>query len=244
MKSAYSKPLLLWLQAPPPITGQSENLILDPHFTSVNGSVLVRTLQFPWLHCRVLSSRRYRKNMASNPGIELASALQSASIKRHPSPSHDVNPSTAASAKAPATATVHSPSFSFESPTSSSDRIPSDIVDNASTRPRRSTFPPLPDLRFEQSYLASIRNADTWGRIAYITTRDQVLMPLVQGIGWNLALFGWRYWNRGAKLGGQSLGSRVRRWWWEVNNWELPKEAKRDFASEVEDVRHSRVRAL
>ena len=65
------------------------------------------------------------------------------------------------------------------------------------------------------------------------------MMPLTQGIVWNLAVFGWRYWNRGAKLGGQSIGSRVRRWWWNVNDWELPKEAKRDFASEVEDVRHS-----
>lgn len=70
------------------------------------------------------------------------------------------------------------------------------------------------------------------------------MMPLAQGIGWNLALFGWRYWNRGAKLRGQTLGSRVRRWWWEVNNWELPKEAKRRFASEVEDVRHSPVGAF
>lgn len=34
--------------------------------------------------------------------------------------------------------------------------------------------PPVPDLRFEQSYLASIRGADTWGRVAWITTRDQV----------------------------------------------------------------------
>jgi Autophagy receptor ATG43 len=182
--------------------------------------------------------------MASNPAIELASTLQSASIKRHPSPDHDINPSTAASAKAPATATVHSPSSSIKSTTTSSDHIASDIVDNVSARPRRSTLPPLPDLRFEQSYLASIKSADTWSKVAYITMRDQVMMPLAQGIGWNLAVFGWRYWNRGAKFTGQTLGSRVRKWWWEVNNWELPKEAKRTLANEVEDVRNSTVGAF
>lgn len=40
--------------------------------------------------------------------------------------------------------------------------------------PRRPSLPPLPDLRFEQSYLASIAGAETYWRIAYITTRDQV----------------------------------------------------------------------
>ena len=180
--------------------------------------------------------------MASIPAAELASTLQFASIKRDPSPHHDINPSTAASAKAPATATVHSPSASLKSVTTSC--IPSDIVDDFSPPPRRSTFPPLPDLRFEQSYLASIKNADTWAKVTYITIRDQVMMPLVQGIGWNLALYGWRYWNRGAKFSGQTLGSRVRRWWWDVNHWELPKgelpkEANMTVANELEDVRYS-----
>jgi Autophagy receptor ATG43 len=190
--------------------------------------------------------------MASNPAVELASTIQSASIKRHPSPHHDINPSTAASAKSPATATVHSPSSSLKSVTTSSDRIPSDIIDHVSPRPRRSTLPPLPDLRFEQSYLRSIKDADTWGRVAYITLRDQLMMPLAQGVGWNLAVYGWRYWNRGAKFGGQSLGSKVRRWWWGVNNWELPKTdlprntntTTTTFSSEAEDVRHSPVQAF
>ncbi len=182
--------------------------------------------------------------MASNPVAELASTLQSASIKRHPSPNHDLNPSTTASAKAPATVTLRSPSPSVKSATTNSDHIPSDIVDEVSSRPRRSPLPPLPDLRFEQSYLASIKNADTWGKVAYITIRDQVMMPLTQGVVWNLALFGWRTWNRGAKLSGQSIGSRVRRWWWEVNNWELPKEATRNVAGEVEDVRHGLIGAF
>lgn len=62
-------------------------------------------------------------------------------------------------------------------------------------------------------------------------------MPLVQGIGWNLVVFGWRFWNRGTKFGGRTVGSKVRRWWWGVNNWELPKEAKTMPPSGVEDVR-------
>lgn len=182
--------------------------------------------------------------MAFNPAAELASTIQSASLKRHPSPDHDLNPSTAASAKVAAKARFHSPNSSVRSATTSSDHIPSDIVDEISTRPRRSTRPPLPDLRFEQSYLASIKNADTWGKVAYITIRDQVVLPLTQGIVWNLAVFGWRFWNRGTKLSGQSVGSKVRRWWWDVNNWKLPKESKNDFVSEVEDVRRSPLRAF
>ena len=27
-------------------------------------------------------------------------------------------------------------------------------------------------------------------------------------------------------MGGASLGGRLRRWWWEVNDWEVPGEAK------------------
>lgn len=35
-------------------------------------------------------------------------------------------------------------------------------------------MPPIPDLRFEQSYLNSIANASSWKAIAWITLRDQV----------------------------------------------------------------------
>lgn len=35
-------------------------------------------------------------------------------------------------------------------------------------------MPPLPDLRFEQSYLASIKDAKDWKVVSYITIRDQV----------------------------------------------------------------------
>ncbi|WEW56579.1 hypothetical protein PRK78_002026 [Emydomyces testavorans] len=72
------------------------------------------------------------------------------------------------------------------------ERVPSDtgslssgIVDTRRMvkshhhRHHRATLPPLPDLRFEQSYLASISQAKTWGRVAWITIRDQALYGLL-----------------------------------------------------------------
>ena len=166
--------------------------------------------------------------MAHNPASELASAIQSVSIKRDPSPHHDINPSTAASKNEPAT--LHSPTHSISSEVS----ISSDVI---RSRPRRKSFPPIPDFRFEQSYLASIKSAETWWQVAYITTRDQVLLPLTQGILWNLVMHGWRSWNRGAKFSGKSVGAKIRRWWWDVNNWQMPKEAKNQgFAKEATEV--------
>ncbi|KAL6243209.1 hypothetical protein RBB50_009760 [Rhinocladiella similis] len=161
--------------------------------------------------------------MASNPAAELASAIQSVSIKRNPSPEHDINPSTAASKKLPATLESQSPPHSRSRSTSLSTEstIPSEII---RPRPRRKSFPPIPDFRFEQSYLASIKNADTPLKVAVITIRDQLLLPLFQGIAWNLIMFGWRHWNRGSKFQGRTLGAKVRKWWWGVNNWKIPAE--------------------
>ena len=71
----------------------------------------------------------------------------------------------------------------------------------------RRPLPPLPDLRFEQSYLASIAPAKgVWWKIGLITAKDQVLLPLLQGLAFNLVLFGWRWWNRGVKFRGAGLG--------------------------------------
>lgn len=99
--------------------------------------------------------------------LEVAETIQAASIVSNPSAAHDINPSTAASEKQPVVA----------APASDAGSLSSDIVDPSRViRPirRRQTLPPLPDLRFEQSYLASIKDADTWGRVAWITVRDQV----------------------------------------------------------------------
>ena len=48
-------------------------------------------------------------------------------------------------------------------------------------------------------------------------------MPLLQGMVWSLLVSGWRYSNRETQLSGQSVGAKIRRWWWGVNNWKLPE---------------------
>ncbi|RMJ28407.1 hypothetical protein PHISP_00712 [Aspergillus sp. HF37] len=166
----------------------------------------------------------------SDLAMQVPETLQTASLNQNPSARHDINP--------PTSSTKHHPA---ESAPDDAHSIPSDVVDpNRTIRPipRRSTLPPIPDLRFEQSYLASLRGAETWGRVAWITIRDQVLLPLVQGTLWTLALSGWRYWNRNASLSGRTLGSRIRRWWYDVNNWQLPARLTKDprVAEQVEEV--------
>lgn len=165
----------------------------------------------------------------SAPGpLEVASTIQTASIQRDPSPHHDVNPSTAASTREPVH--VHPASSDIDD-----DEIPLSVLHPAPRRPQHH-LPPLPDLRFEQSYLKSIEKCNSsWG-VAYITLRDQVLLPLLQGTLWTLVLSGWRYWNRASQLSGQSVGARVRRWWWGVNNWKLPSLDRHDVAEKVKDV--------
>lgn len=97
--------------------------------------------------------------------IELAGTLQTAHINQSPSPAHDLNPSTTASKKEPVRID------SDAEAQSANDEIPIEAV---TPEPRKTSLPPLPDLRFEQSYLASIKDAHTWGAVVWITTRDQV----------------------------------------------------------------------
>lgn len=99
----------------------------------------------------------------SNPALGLAETIQTASLKRHPSPAHDINPSTAASKKQPISHDAASISSSAVDPGRAIRPLP-----------RRSQLPPLPDLRFEQSYLKSLEGAESWGRVVWITFRDQV----------------------------------------------------------------------
>lgn len=108
--------------------------------------------------------------MAANVPIQIAETIQTAHINRAPSPDHDLNPTTAASEKEPVTL----------EPVSSHDDLDDDELDDdipysvLKPKPRSAKLPPMPDLRFEQSYLHSISKADTWGRVAWITVRDQV----------------------------------------------------------------------
>lgn len=105
--------------------------------------------------------------MSSSIPLQLAETIQTAHIKRHPSPRHDINPSTAASRKEPIT---------LEAKHHVDDEGDEVDIPYSVVRPRRrsANLPPLPDLRFEQSYLHSIEQANTWWKVAWITARDQV----------------------------------------------------------------------
>lgn len=111
----------------------------------------------------------------AEPASEIAGTVQAASVIPDPSPAHDINPTTSASEK----------HHVLESAiTDDTDSIPSDVVDPSRmvrTMVRQKHLPPLPDLRFEQSYLASLKDADTWGRVAWITIRDQVGLRFLKG---------------------------------------------------------------
>ncbi|KAF2259338.1 DUF1770-domain-containing protein [Lojkania enalia] len=155
--------------------------------------------------------------MPSDAPAEVASILQSVSIKRNPSPQHDLNPSTAVSKKRPVQ--LSSQSDPDAASDVAEDEIPLSVLNPI---PRRTNLPPLPDLRFEQSYLKSIEKAESWKGVLWITFRDQVLMCFAQGVLWNLAQLGWRYWNRESKFHGRSVGAKIRRWWWSVNKWAIP----------------------
>lgn len=129
--------------------------------------------------------------MSTSIPLQLAETIQTAHINREPSPAHDLNPSTAASKKEP----VHlEPVFPddggidddvvVEKEEGQEEQEEEELDDETedeslyrsrvTPRPRRHHLPPMPDLRFEQSYLWSIRNADTWWKVGWITVRDQV----------------------------------------------------------------------
>lgn len=103
--------------------------------------------------------------------FQAAETLQTAHIKHEPSVKHDLAPSTAADRKE----RVELDTSPDEDDASAveEDEIPTSILRPA---PRRPQMPPLPDLRFEQSYLASIKDASNWQMVSYITIRDQVIL--------------------------------------------------------------------
>lgn len=118
--------------------------------------------------------------MASSIPIQIAETIQTMSINPNPSPTHDINPSTAASEKIPVDLEIERRD-SIDSYGSSvlGSELDDDDDDNyyqvkPRTARRRASLPPLPDLRFEQSYLRSIDNANTYGKVVFITLRDQV----------------------------------------------------------------------
>lgn len=119
--------------------------------------------------------------MSSSIPLQIAETIQTAHINRAPDVAHDLNPSTAASSKQPVTLSHHVPTSDSSHELDIYDEagidededaedVPYDVI---RPLPRKLSVPPLPDLRFEQSYLASIAAADTKSKIAYITIRDQ-----------------------------------------------------------------------
>lgn len=107
--------------------------------------------------------------MESGP-TELAATIQAASIEHNPDAKLDTNPRTAADKRQPMTLEQDD---GIDEDDDEEEDIPYSVLRPA---PRHSNLPPLPDLRFEQSYLRSISKADTWWKVALITTRDQVHM--------------------------------------------------------------------
>lgn len=77
---------------------------------------------------------------------------------------------------------------------------------------------PPPDLRFEESYLRAISAAEgKWWKIAYITVRDQVFMPLVQGTIWSFLLLSASSLRSKSSGSGRYYGSSIVRWWRSIN---------------------------
>lgn len=125
--------------------------------------------------------------MAQEAVAELAGSIQAAHINHNPDLAHDAAPATAAEKKE--TVSLHGlkPGEAYrvrddlddvmsddedEDDEEEEEDIPYSVLRPA---PRnKNQMPPLPDLRFEQSYLHSIAGADTWWKVALITTRDQV----------------------------------------------------------------------
>ena len=132
--------------------------------------------------------------MSSSIPLTIAEAIQTASINRHPSVTRDIAPSTSADTKIPVQEQQQqrvppsSPSAALEENDEDNgdddeeeeEEIPYSVIKPIRRKP---AFPPLPDLRFEQSYLASIRGAESWTQVGYITVRDQVSFLRVSGDG-------------------------------------------------------------
>ena len=109
--------------------------------------------------------------------IQAAETVQTAHIKQNPD-RRDIAPSTAADNKEEVVFDTQTDILS-ELDDVEEDEIPLSILKSL---PQDTPWPkrpvqqkvPLPDLRFEQSYLKSIEAAHTWQMVAYITIKDQV----------------------------------------------------------------------
>ena len=100
--------------------------------------------------------------------IQLAETIQTAHINKDPSAARDLAPATAAEMKEPVV-------FDRSADVLSEDNeIPLSALKPLPEAERKSPHMQLPDLRFEQSYLKSISEANDWRAVTYITVKDQV----------------------------------------------------------------------
>jgi hypothetical protein len=126
--------------------------------------------------------------MSNTIPLQIAEKIQVAIINQSPDLAHEINPPTTTSTKQPVASHGQLEESSYGEV--GSDDIEADIDDGDDGEedadaedvsydvirplPRRASLPPLPDLRFEQSYMTSIAGATTYWKVAYITIRDQV----------------------------------------------------------------------
>lgn len=108
----------------------------------------------------------------SQAAAELAGTVQAAHINFDPDITRDAAPATAADRKEPVSLHGLHSGEKYTLDDEDDDDIPFSVL--RKTPRNKNQLPPLPDLRFEQSYLHSIASADTWWKVVLITTRDQV----------------------------------------------------------------------
>lgn len=124
----------------------------------------------------------YMSTMESSVPTELAETIQASHIRHHPDPKFDNAPSTAADKRIPVS--LHDQSQLSDD--EELDDLDEDDIPYSVLKPARKqhNLPPLPDLRFEQSYLHSIANANTWWKVLLITARDQVSFASEENCPW------------------------------------------------------------
>jgi hypothetical protein len=176
-------------------------------------------------------------------------AVQDSHIIRHPSPSRDIAPAT--SADRPPVSIVRDalPSIQFSSSRTNLHQLSKHIIaadeeaDDAASEislddtphPRsapkrqRPQLPPIPDLRFEQSYLKQLEAAQgsvLW--IIIITIREQVLFPGVQGFLWALGIAGMRTLRARQAENGAGWGAWIRDYFTQLVRTDTTMTGNRD----------------
>ena len=130
------------------------------------------------------STHKPKLAMSNSIPLQIAETIQTAHINRAPSPRHDINPSTAASEKVPVQLQEkrvrispddddHIELEELDTDDEDEDHISVNVLRSIPRSPRPH-MPPLPDLRFEQSVLHSLERADTWWKVVWVISRDQV----------------------------------------------------------------------